>query len=181
MAPVSEVVTSGNKSTLSDLTGDSSVMLDRAKGGRPIGSTEENKRLEAERVMEAKNEITRKYRAVSDEARRGKKNVRKGFLRKLITEVKKKRKIEHVNIPLKTIYQRAFRKQSDIHHCPGHVSPLLPIEETVVQFIIKMAEIRQSLTPSRGLALINSLISEMPIQKELEDWKKGFQTMKKGQ
>ena len=182
MAPVKEVVTSGNKSTLSDLTGDSCVLLDsRAKGGRPIGSTMENKRLELQRVMDAKNEIARMYRAVSEEARRGKKNVRKGFLSELITEVKKRKKIEHVYIPMKTIYQRAYRKQSDIHHCPGHVSPLIPIEETVVQFIIKMAEIRQSLTPSRGLALINSLINEMPIQKELEDWKKGFQTMKEGQ
>ena len=88
--------------------------------------------------------------------------------------MKKKRKIEHVIIPLKTIYQRAYRKQSDIHHCPGHVSPLLPLEDTVVKFIIKMAEIRQSLTPSKGLALINLLISEMPIQKDLEEWKQKY-------
>ena len=33
MLPVSEVVTSGNKSTLSDLTGERSVMLGREKGG----------------------------------------------------------------------------------------------------------------------------------------------------
>jgi len=177
MAPVSEVDTSGNKSTLSDLTGESSVKLDRGKGGRPIGSTIENKRLEKQRVMDAKNEIARKYRAVSDEARKQKKNVRKGYLTELINEVKKKQKIDHVNIPSKTIYQRAYRKQSDIHHCPGHMSPLLPLEDTVVKFIIKMAEIRQSLTPSKGLALINSLISEMPIQKDLEEWKKSFQTM----
>ena len=181
MAPVSEVVASGNKSTLSDLTSESSLMLGRTKGGRPIGSTKENKRLELKRVMDAKNEIAKKYRVVSDEARRKQKNVRKGYLSELINEVKKRRKIENINIPLNIIYQRAYRKQSDIHHCPGHISPLLPIEDTVVQFIIKMAEIRQSLTPSRGLALINSLISEMPIQKDLEEWKKSFQTMKVGQ
>ena len=141
MAPVSEVDTSGNKSTLSDLTGESSVKLERGKGGRPIGSTIESKRLEKQRVMDAKNEIARKYRAVSDEARKQKKNVRKGYLTELINEVKKKQKIDHVNIPLKTIYQRAYRKQSDIHHCPGHMSPLLPLEDTVVKFIIKTAEI----------------------------------------
>ena len=180
MAPVSEVVASGNKSTLSDLTSKSSLMLGRTKGGRPIGSTKENKRLELKRVMDAKNEIAKKYRVVSDEARRKQKNVRKGYLSELIKEVKKRRKIEHINIPLKTIYQRAYRKQSDIHHCPGHISPLLPIEDTVVQFIIKMAEIRQSLTPSRGLALINSLISEMPIQKDLEEWKKKFSNNESG-
>ena len=79
---------------------------------------------------------------------------------------------------MKTIYQRAYRKQSDIHHCPGHISPPLPIEDTVVQCIIKMAEIRQSLTPSRGLALINSLISETTIQKDLEEWGKNSKQSK---
>ena len=116
MAPVSEVVASGNKSTLLDLTSKSSLMLGRTKDGQPIGSTKENKRLQLKRVMDAKNEIAKKYRVVSDEARRKQKNVRKGYLSELINEVKKRRKIEHINIPLKTIYQRAYRKQSDIHH-----------------------------------------------------------------
>ena len=88
--------------------------------------------------------------------------------------LKKKRKIEHVDIPLKTIQQRVFRKNEVIHHSPGLVSPLLQIEDTVVKFVIRMAEIRQSLTPSRGLALINSLITDTPIQKELEIWKEKY-------
>ena len=71
MEPVSEVITSENKSTLSDLTAESSAMLERAKGRQPIGSTIVNKRLELERVMDAKNEIAWKYGVVSDEAWRG--------------------------------------------------------------------------------------------------------------
>ena len=43
MAPVSEVVAFVNKSTLSDLTSESSAMLDRAKDRQPIGYTKENK------------------------------------------------------------------------------------------------------------------------------------------
>ena len=35
-----------------------------------------------------------------------------------------------------------------------------------------MADICQFLPPSRGFAFIYFLISEMPIQKELEDWEK---------
>ena len=70
-----------------------------------------------------KIESAKKYRVVSDEARSKQKNVRKGYLSELINEVKRRRKIEHISIPLKTIYQRAYRKQSDIHHCPGHISP----------------------------------------------------------
>ena len=174
MAPVSEVVAFVNKSTLSDLTSESSAMLDRAKDRQPIGYTKENKWLELKRVMDAKNNIAQKYRVVPDVAQRKQKNVRKGYLSELINEVKKRRKIEYILTLLWRQYQRAYRKQSGVHHCPDHKSPLLPIKETVVQFIIKMAEIRQRLTLSRGLALINSLIKEMPIQKELEDWKKDF-------
>ncbi len=88
------------------MTGESSVMLYRAKSGKMIGSTIENKRLESERMMNVRNETAGKYRVVSDEAQRGRKNVRKEHLSELVNEVvKKRRKIEHVNIPLKTIYQ----------------------------------------------------------------------------
>ena len=44
-----------------------------------------------------------------------------------------------------------------------------------------MNEFCLHLTPSKRLALINSLISEQPIQKELVEWKKDIQTMKMGQ
>ncbi len=60
------------------------------------------------------------------------------------------------------------------------MSPLLKIEDTVVKFVIRMAEIRQSLTPSKGLTLINSLVDGTPIQKELEIWKNKFSNNTKG-
>ena len=51
-----------NSSSMSDLSGDSTTSrsLDsnsRSKGGRPMGSTKERKRIEAEEVMNAKNEV----------------------------------------------------------------------------------------------------------------------------
>ena len=46
MAPIGEVNTSGIKSTLSDLTGENSVILNRPKGGQLVESTMENKRLQ---------------------------------------------------------------------------------------------------------------------------------------
>ena len=43
-----------------------------------------------------------------------------------------------------------------------------------MKLIIKLSEICQCLTPSKGLALINSLILEQSIEKELIEWKRKF-------
>ena len=57
------------------------------------------------------------------------------------TKVKKRRKLEHINISFKLMHQGVYRKQSGIHQSPSHC------------------------------------ISDMLIQKELEDWKKYSQTI----
>ena len=72
-------------------------------------------------------------------------------------------------------------KKIEIHHGPLHISSLLSIKDIVVKIIIKLAEFHQCLTPSKGLALINLLISEQPIEKEWVEWEKGIQTTKIGQ
>ena len=61
-----------------------------------------------------------------------------------------------------------------IHNVAGHVSPLSKIEPTIIEITLQMARIRQSITPSRGLLLVNSLIQNMPIQKDLIDWKRKY-------
>ena len=73
----------------------------------------------------------------------------------VINDARKKRRIEYIDIPLQTIHVR---------HSPGLVSPLMKIKDTVVEFVIEMAEICQSFTPFRGFDLVNSLISGKSIQ-----------------
>ena len=53
----------------------------------------------------------------------------------------------------------------------GIKSPLLALEPTIVSIIIQMARIRQCLTPSRGIRLVNALIDGTQHQKEFTDWK----------
>ena len=85
---------------MSDLTGDSS--LKRLKCGRPVGSTMDNKRKKRENVIDAKNEITMRYRILSDEERKKSQYVRKGHLKDIAEEVKKKRKNDHTDIIMNT-------------------------------------------------------------------------------
>ena len=97
--PASEVnMVSGTSSTaMSDLTGDSALSntssyLERLKGGRPVGTTVDRKRLEKNAILEAKNEITVKYKMAVDAARAKNQNAKRGYLSKLIADVKKKKK-----------------------------------------------------------------------------------------
>jgi len=53
----------------------------------------------------------------------------------------------------------------------GHLSPLLPIEPTIVQIIIQLSCIYQCNNPSQGLMLINSIIEGTPAQSDLIEWK----------
>ena len=86
-------------------------------------------------------------------------------LKNTINEVKRRMKV-YDDIPVSTIRQRYFRNNINIdHNHGGHTSPLASIEVTVVKIVIQMARIRQSLNHIRGLALINSLIKDQPIQK----------------
>ncbi len=49
---------------------------------------------------------------------------------------------------------------------------MLSIEPIVVEIILQMAGIQPCLCPSKGLQLVNSLIKDTEIQKELIEWKK---------
>jgi len=87
--------------------------------------------------------------------------------------MKRKRNLDDAVVSPGTIRQRVLRDDLVVKHNQhgGHVSPLTDIEETVILIIIQMARIRQCLSPSTGLALVNSLIDGQPLQEALIKWK----------
>ena len=170
------------ESSLSDLS-DSQTSGQRTKGGRPVGTTIENKRKREEDIVRMKNDISREHKIMVDSARKRGKKVKFGTLKHIIERNKKKYDLVDVNVPLKTIEQRIHRNRVETvgnKCCGGHKSPLLSIEDTVVDILLQMARIRQSLTPTRGLALVNSLIEDQPIQKNLIEWKEKISNNGKG-
>ena len=56
-----------------------------------------------------------------------------------------------------TIRQRYYRKQILSYHVGGHISPLNSIKPTIIEIIRQMARIRQSITLSKDLMLVNNL------------------------
>ncbi len=81
---------------------------------------------------------------------------------------------KNVKISPSAIRQRFYRKKEVCHHVTGHISPLEKIEPTVISIIIHIARFCQSLSPSQGLRLVNSLIEGTEIEKELVQWKQKF-------
>ena len=179
-----DVSTADDSALLSDLSGDvpvksksaesvvSSLQV-RPKGGRPVGSTIKAKEDKNKRVFQAKNLITKRFSAMKRKCGpKGK--VKDGTLVRIINEVKEELNIKEVTILPNAIRQRFYRKKEVCHHVAGHISPLEKIESTVISIVIHMASIRQSLCPSEGLMLVNSLIKDTNLQKELVDWKKKY-------
>ena len=85
--------------------------------------------------------------------------------------MRKKRQIEEDISPL-AIRKRVLRNSLVNHHLAGgQLSPLERIEPIIVNIIVQMARMRQCLTPSKGLMLLNSLIAGTRIQRDLVAWK----------
>ena len=162
--------TCNSSSNISDISNVSSTKSNKI--GRPVGTTEAQKLNKRKRLIAAKNEITQKYLLKYNEAKKQKKNrVERGTLVAIINDVKKARKVED-NISPEAIRKRVQRNSLENHHLAGgQVSPLQKIEPIIVSIIVQMARMRQSLTPSKGLLLINSLIKGSKIQDELIRWK----------
>jgi len=160
-------------STLSELSNVSSTQeTSTRKAGRPVGSTEAKKETTRKNIIEAKNEVTRRFAAVKEVAKKRKERVKHGVLMRLIDEVSDKRGVNKEKILPNAIRRRVDRHSLHCHHLAGgQVSPLARIEPTIIGIIVQMARMRQCLTPSRALSLINSLIKDTPIQQELIAWK----------
>ena len=94
-----------------------------------------------------------------------------GTLRKLITDIFRKRNLpDDCVIKSDTIRRRISRRRPFVTQV-GTVSPLASIEDAVVDIIIQMARIRQSLSPSKGLKLVNDMIEGTELQEDLVKWK----------
>ena len=92
-----------------------------------------------------------------------------GHLTKLISLVKRKHSVgEDTSFSTHCICQRVKKGCLEMKDCkPGPKSPLQIYEHEFVQVMVKMAKMRQALSPSEGISLINNLIEGTQAQKDL--------------
>ena len=85
-------------------------------------------------------------------------------MKKLVAGLLKKRNIlDDCVIKCDTVRNRLSRHRLVVNQL-GSISPIAAIELIIVTIIIQMARICQCLTPSKGLKLVNDVISGTNIQ-----------------
>ena len=147
------------------------------KGGRPVGTTKKRKKNKELAEISAMNEICTLFNArrLSHKEKYGAKSrLPNGVLDDIIENVIDSHHLQNCDhgITKKRVRGR-FMRNRRLHtlEFQGTESPLLTIEPKVVNIIIKMGEIREPLTPSKGLRLVNDLIKGTSVQKALINWK----------
>jgi phage terminase small subunit len=174
-APLSVInVNREQQSSISSLQGVEGVenAVTTKKAGRPKGTTRNGTKSVLSKNDECKVEIAKAYVEKMDETKAaGKERVSRGYLHKLIREKKTAHGIPNsYYISEKTIKNRIKRRRIDPPH-PGVTSPLAAAEETLVQLCIMMGNVRQPLTPTEGLQVMNSLIKGQGLQLKLIEFK----------
>ena len=173
-AKIDTTVCSGDTSMEKNVVVKERGMIDRPKGGRPTGSTNDKKRLDEVALVAARNEIASIFGKERKRVQTAHTRMKPGFLEQIIMDVKKKRNIpDEVEIPADLIRKRVFRNNIFINHTngKGNVSPLLQYEDTFVELMVQMSRISHSLTPTQSISLINESIKGTTIQQNLIEWK----------
>lgn len=97
-------------------------------------------------------------------------------IKNIIKDVSKKRNVPSDCVTPDAIRRRVSRKSEfiEVHHSRGLSSPLLPIEPTILELILWMAKIRESLSTSQAIQLVNDVIQDTNHQHKLIQWKEKY-------
>ena len=97
-------------------------------------------------------------------------------MQEIVIAIKRKRNLpENFTVPSDTIEKRIQRnKLLNTHKGSGNILPLLPLEPQFLQIILKIARMRESLTPSKCVTLFNNMIDGTEYQSKLVEWKKKY-------
>ena len=135
---------------------DQSLVKSRV-GGRPKGSTLAKKKKDKETESKCTDSIVMEYsrRFKASQSVGGK--VEYGYLERLIDEKKKEFGI-HISISSRNIRNRTHRGLQTAHH--GAKSPLEEVEVALVEICIQMGKIRQPLSCTEAITLMNDMIEK---------------------
>jgi hypothetical protein len=97
--------------------------------------------------------------------------VPKGTYDKIIKEAEEKYSLEEGSISKHTILMRLREERKTVTGGQGHVSPMIGVEVHLVDVILQLASMRQPLTATAALNLINSMVEKSKVEKEVIEWK----------
>ena len=124
----------------------------KSYGGRPVGATNQKRKLSAMALIATANEIALQYKKEKNSVKRVDKRMKKGRLSELIEKAK-----ERNNLPADAVItemqirQRLKRNVPITVNCAGVTQPLAPVEPKIISMIVQMARICMAISPSQGL------------------------------
>lgn len=144
----------------------------RIKGGRPAKSTDKKKKGNELALVASKNEIASIFAA--EKKLSGKKRLPRGRLSCIISEVKLRNNLHEDTVIMRSCIRSRLKKERTcvLQSHPGTPSPLLAYEMEFVLVLIQMARMRESLSPTESMELINAVIRGTQAQRDLVTWKK---------
>ena len=95
----------------------------------------------------------------------------KGTYEKIMCEAEAKYGLEEGTICKATMLTRLKSKRKTTTAGKGNISPLIALEAHFLDIILQLAVMRQPLTPSGAIQLINSLVETSHFQREIIEWK----------
>jgi hypothetical protein len=136
-------------------------------GGRPLGTTDENKRAAQLLRKKAVNWVAVSY----FQAREGRNRAEHGTREKLVERAIVKFGIKgDFDVPRQTIHSRIKAERLEVWHT-GTTSPLIMVEVTLNAYIIGAWMLNCPLSVSRCVELMNNLISGTRFERDLIEWK----------
>ena len=143
----------------------------RKKGGRPSGTTDDEKVKKDETIRLAQDSMAIEYDHKRKESKRFGRKLENGFLEKLVKKWKIKYRLDDsVKINKATIRSRSYNQRLIVTSM-GPRSPMADVEPVLVDLIIKMSRIRRCLTPTQCLHLANDLVKGTETEKEVIKFK----------
>lgn len=138
--------------------------LNVPKSERPVRTCDKRKYNKSKADISKKNEITQMYFTKMNKT--GNKMLKRGRLDEIIKEAKMRNSLtEDIRIDKALIHQRIKQNLFVWNgHC-GTSSPLSVVEPSIVNMLIILAQMRESLSPSQRLLLSNNLIRGIDAQK----------------
>jgi hypothetical protein len=164
LSPHEQADDSLNDSLTSEFEDKNKTKLKSSARGRPKGSTNAKKKQNLSDASKCTDAIIFEYSKKYNASKSVGGKVEYGYLERLIDERKKEFGV-NCSIPISTIMNRVYAGALTTHH--GAKSPLDKVEEAFVQTCIQMGKIRQPLSCTEAIALMNDMIENTKTKQTL--------------
>jgi len=148
------------------------TVVDINRGGRPKGSTNESIREHIRKKKLALNFAASEASRMKSEYRSlGFERVPKGVYKEIKKRAEDRFSLEEGSLSKGTMLSR-IKRGKHLSSGKGRVSPMIALEAHFLDLILELAAMRQPVTATDALALINSMISTSDLSAAVIEWKK---------